>query len=120
LVQEKEMGVDILFEGKKISEAKYCDNLFSSGKGLMFSRKLKKGKSVILVAGYESRFGSAITMLSVFFPLDLIFLNSKKEVVDVRKAYPFMPLIIPKKKSKYVIEMNLGENKLKIGDKVTF
>jgi uncharacterized membrane protein (UPF0127 family) len=59
-------------------------------------------------------------MLFVFFPLDVVFLNAKKEVVDVREAFPFKSLITPKKKAKYIIEMNKGENVLKIGDKVSF
>jgi uncharacterized protein len=112
--------VDIKFDGKIISRARYCSSLFSKTKGLMFSKKLKKGKSVILVSDFGPRFGSAIGMLFVFFPLDVVFLNKNKEVVDVRKAYPFLSHIVPKKNSKYVIEMNKGENKLRMGDKVSF
>jgi len=112
--------VNIKFKGKVISKAKYCDGYFSKFMGLMFSKKLNSGKSVILVCDFNSRFFCAIHMLFVFFPLDIIFLDSDKKVVDVRKAYPFVSFIAPRKEAKYVIEMNKGENILKIGDKVTF
>ncbi len=114
------MDVNIKFNGKIISKAKLCNDFASQLRGLMFSRKLKKGKSLILDRGYESRVDSGIHMLFVFFSLDVIFLNSEKEVVDIREAYPFVSFITPKVKTRYVIEMNKGENKLKIGDRITF
>jgi uncharacterized protein len=114
------MDVNIKLNGKVISKGKLCNDYFSKFRGLMFSKKLKKENSVILVCDFESRFCCAIHMLFVFFPLDVIFLNKKKEVVDIRKSYPFVSFIAPKSNSKYVIEMNMGENILKIGDKVIF
>lgn len=101
-------------------KAKVCDDFFSKLRGLMFSKKLKEGECIILSNDYESRINSAIHMLFVFFPLDVIFLDSEKKVVDVRKANPFVSLIIPRKRAQHVVEMNAGENLLKIGDKVSF
>lgn len=114
------MGVNIKLNGEVVSKARYCESFFSKTKGLMFSKKLKKGRSLILVDDFEPRFGSVIGMFFVFFPLDIIFLDSNKKVVDVRDAKPFQSYIAPKKSAKYAIEMNKGENILKIGDKVTF
>ncbi len=114
------MDVDVKFDGKVVSKGRLCGKFASELKGLMFSKKLKRGRSLILDRGYESRADSGIHMLFVFFSLDLVFLNSKKEVVDVREAFPFVSLIVPKKKARYIIEMNKGENILKVGDKVSF
>ncbi len=112
--------MDVKFNNKVVSRAKILDSFFSRFKGLMFSKKLNKSESLIFVLDSESRFNSMIHMLFVFFSIDVVFLDSSKKVVDVRKAYPFISFILPKAKSKYVIEMNAGENILKIGDKITF
>ena len=111
--------MDVKLNNKVIFRAKILNNFFSKFKGLMFSR-LEKGKSLIFVLDFESRLNSAIHMLFVFFPLDVVFLDASKKVVDVRKAYPFVSFILPRFKSKYVIEMNAGENVLKVGDRVSF
>lgn len=114
------MDVNIKLKGKIISRAKYCESFFSKTKGLMFSKKLQKGKSIILVDKFEPRFGSVIGMFFVFFSIDIIFLDSNKKVVDVRSAKPFQSYIAPKGSARYAIEMNKGENILKVGDKVSF
>ena len=111
IVEDEKAMMDTL--GKKISKAKYCNSIFSKFKGLMFSNKLKKGRSIILVGNNLS-----LHMFFVFFPIDIVYLDSNKKVVEIRQAIPFLSFIRPKKKSKYVIEMNRGENVLKIGDKV--
>ena len=109
------MDVNILLKNKVISNAKYCNSFFSKSIGLMFSRKLEKGKSIILEGSNLN-----LHMFFVFFPLDIIYLDSSKKVVDIRQAYPFVSFVVPKEKAKYVIEMNKGENILKVGDKVEF
>jgi hypothetical protein len=111
------MDVNVFFNGKIISKASVLSG-FSKYWGLMFSKKLRRGKSVIFIFDKERKVG--IHMLFVFFPLDIVFLNSKKRVVDVRRSLPFISFIIPRKKAKYVIEMNRGENVLRVGDKVEF
>jgi hypothetical protein len=66
---------------------------------LMFSSK----RNIILVAPLESRLHSSIHSCFVFFPFNALFLNSKKELVDHKKIYPFS-FYTPKKPAKYVIE----------------
>ncbi len=40
---------------------------------------------------------------------DAVFLDSKKRVVDVRKSVaPFVPLIVPKRACKYLVEAPEG------------
>lgn len=114
------MDVDVKFNGKVVSKGQLRNDFFSQLNGLMFSKKLKKGSSLILDRGYESRIDSGIHMLFVFFSLDVVFLNAKKEVVDVGSARPFISVITPKKRARYILEMNKGENVLKVGDKVSF
>ncbi len=103
-------------------KAKYCDSLLSRLKGLMFSSRLMLGEGVVLVASYESILSTTVHMLFVFFPIDIIWLNSAKKVVDVKKnVLPFMPFIAPRKAAKYVIELPKGCAKdIKIGDRLRF
>ena len=61
-------------------------------------------------------------MLFVFFPIDVIWLDSKRVVVDKRENIkPFTLLIKPRKSAKYIIEMPYGSSKnIKIKDKLEF
>jgi len=58
-------------------------------------------------------------MLFVFHSLDIIFLDRNQNVIDIhRNVKPFTPLIVPKKKAKYIVEIP-STNK-KIGKKIGF
>lgn len=103
-------------------DVKYYDNLFQRTRGLRFSKKLKAGQAVILAAKHESQIESTIDMFFVFFPIDIIWLDKDKKVVDIRKnVLPFTPIIIPKAAAQYVIELPKGMGrKIQIGDAITF
>jgi len=90
--------------------------------GLKFSRKLRKGRGLVLVANEESRLGTAIDMLFVFFPIDVLWVDSRKRVVDVRRRVkPFTPLAIPKKAARYVVELPAGTARhIKPGNQIKF
>ena len=85
-------------------------------RGLMFSRR--PDYALILCMPKESRIGSAIHMLFVFYPLDVLFLDSKKQVVDkVLGLKPFALNYVPKRAAKYVVELPEGPGKkANIGD----
>ena len=85
--------------------------------GLMFRKKLKKPLVLVLVV--ESRWMASIHTMFMRFPIDLVFLDSKKRVVDVaRNVKPWRMNIVPKKPAKYVVEMKAGTAKQKLGAKV--
>ena len=73
--------------------SKFCKNTFSKARGFMLNFS-KKYDSIILRSKNTS-----IHMLFVFFPLQIVWLNSKFEIVDIKKAYPFMPILSSKKQS---------------------
>jgi len=90
---------------------------FRKAFGLMFSKQ----KNILLEAEYEGVISSAIHMLFVFFPIDVIWLNKKKEVVDIKTAYPFQLFLAPKKPAKYILELKKGKGKLfRTGNKLKF
>jgi len=104
------------------SKAKYLEHLLPKLKGLMFTLPLVKGRGIVLVASKEGILETMIHMLFVFYPLDIVWLNSNYEVVDFRKMImPFTPFVAPNNPAKYVIELPHGSIKhIKIGDKLTF
>ena len=102
--------VRVKFKGKVIlTKVKYCDTFFSRMLGLMFSSKLGHGEGAILVADRESKEATSIHMFFVFFPLDVFWLDKGMRVVDVkRNIRPFVPLIVPNEKAKFVLETPVG------------
>ena len=90
-------------------------------KGLMFEDKKKFDYALVFDFPRESKIGTSLHMIFVFFPIDVIFLNKSKKVVDKVTLPPFQPNYTPKKAAKYVIEMPEGKNKkIKIGDKISW
>ena len=86
--------------------------------GLRFSRK--NNKILILELRKESRINSAIDMFFVFYPINVIWLDKNKKVVDIKNnILPFTPFVIPRKKAKYILE-STHSIKVKPGDKLKF
>lgn len=115
--------MEIINNGVIVADkCKFCHDIFSKTRGLMFSKPLKRGEARILVAKEESTLETTIHMFFVFFSIDVVWLNSKKEVVDVkRNIRMFTPLIKPRSPAKYVMELPKGMGKFfKVGDKVEF
>ena len=89
-------------------------------KGLMFEDAKKFNYGLIFCLPRESIANSTIHMLFVFFPIDLVYLNKDKKVVDIAKnILPFSLGYAPKKPSKYFVELPVGKSKkIKLGDEL--
>ncbi|MGZ7096453.1 MAG: DUF192 domain-containing protein [Methanobacterium sp.] len=117
------MNVMVINISKKteIGESEIADTFFSRLRGTMFKSKLERGL-ILKLPNTRSRGGSAIHMFFVRFPLDIIFTDGDKKVVDTVSIDPWK-MYTPKKPARYVIEMEKGtieESKTKIGDKLDF
>ena len=102
-------------------EMKYATNILDLGRGLMFAskKKIDKGICMVLPRRSEGRVSFAITMLFCFYPYDILFINSRFEVVDKVMLNPWRITYIPKKPCKYVIESSKNKFKnIKVGDVV--
>jgi uncharacterized membrane protein (UPF0127 family) len=77
----------------------------NQGLGLMFYPRKKFNFGLIFERPTESIVGSSIHMIFVFFPINVLFLNSKKEIVDIKLNLKPFRLYAPKKKAKYIIEL---------------
>jgi len=97
--------------------AKVCKNIFSKSLGLMFS----KPRSLIFIFKKEKII--PLHMFFVFYPIDVLFLNKNKIVIEIKENFMPFTFHIPKKKAKYVIEIPKGtikKSKTKIKDKIEF
>lgn len=110
-----------LTKNTEIGECKIADTFFSRLRGTMFMSRLDRGL-ILKISGSESRMGSAIHMFFVRFPLDIIFADSNKKVVDIVSIDPWKTYT-PKRPAKYAIEMKKGTieaSKTGIGDELDF
>lgn len=94
--------------------------------GLMFRKNLAIDEGMLFVFNEEKE--HSFWMKDTFIPLDIIWLNEKKEIVFISKNnQPCLsepcPIIKPTKKARYVLEINSGladKIGLKEGDKAFF
>jgi|SRR3989344_3936923 len=103
-----------------ISEnAKFVDNAISQSLGLMFSKK--QNKSLIFRFSREKMI--SLHMFFVFYPIDVIFLDKNKIVVDKKESFRPFTFYKSRKKAMYAIELPDGairKTKTKTGDKIGF
>ena len=113
-----------IFHKNKIlaNKVKHCSDILSNFKGLRFSKPLKDKQAIILESESENILENMIDMLFVFFPIDVLWLDKNKRVVDLRRnVKPFTPIAIPKRPAKYIIELKKGmTNNINLGDELKF
>ncbi|MBW2989538.1 DUF192 domain-containing protein [Candidatus Woesearchaeota archaeon] len=103
---------------KVIAEkAKLCKHHISKARGLMFSKKRA------LIFPFRKEKIISLHMFFVFFPIDVLFLDKKKEVVQLKENFRPFHIMIPKKPAKYIIELPakmIKKTKTQLGDKISF
>ena len=109
---------------KKILSRKlhYCSNIFSRGAGLMF-RAPKAIDDCAWIFKFASLRRESLTMAFVFYPLDVMFLDDKKIIVEIKENFRPWELYIPSCRAQYIIEIANGsvhKSKTQVGDKLDF
>jgi uncharacterized membrane protein (UPF0127 family) len=103
-----------------VSKIKLCDNIWSQGTGLMFkSEKAISDTAWIFV--FDKPRIIAITMMFVSFPIDLIFLDAEKHVVELKENIRPWAFYTPKNKAVSCVELLAGtirSNNIKLNDKL--
>jgi uncharacterized membrane protein (UPF0127 family) len=103
------------------AEVTYCNSFLRRGLGLMFRHSLSEDQAFIFVEARENLTTTAITMLFVFFPIAVIWLNSDRRVVDKALARPWRLIYAPDRPARYYIEAHPAAlDKVDVGDKLTF
>ena len=98
---------------------KFCCNAFTKSVGLMFSKKRKM--ALIFKFNKEKLIG--LHMFFVFYPIDVLFLDKNKIVVDKKENFKPFAFYNSKKKAMYAIELlegSIRNTKTTIGDIIEF
>jgi uncharacterized protein len=103
------------------SKIKFCNSFLSKAKGLMFSKPIKDECIIML---FIKETNVTIHMLFVFFPIDIIFLDKQKKIIQTKEnARPFTTIVRSKNKVSYVVELpafTISRTKTRVGDKLSF
>ncbi len=85
---------------------RHCRDIFSRSLGLMFSLRPKT-----LVFSFRSERIVPLHMVFVFYPIDVVFLDSSMKVLEIKEDFRPFAFFWPKKKARYVIELPAGSIK---------
>lgn len=86
-------------------KVKVADTFFGRFRGLMLKPNIDYALVFILPA--ETRINASIHMFFMLQSIDVIFLNSSREVVDLKRARPWR-IYVPRESAKYIIEAPVG------------
>jgi len=101
------------------NKIRLCDTTISKFIGLMFSKKSDR----VLIFKFSHEKIVPLHMIFVFYPIDVLFLNKEKVVVELKENFGPFTFYTPKKKAMYVVEMPKNSTKklkVKVGDKTEF
>ena len=99
--------------------AKFCSSMFSRFKGLMLSKK----QETALIFEFKKEQFISLHMLFVFYPIDVLFLDKTKKVVDMKECFRPFSFYNSRKRAMYAVELFNGavnKSKTKIGDRINF
>jgi uncharacterized protein len=108
-------------KGTNLGKIEVANSFMSRFLGLMFKSQVGNGL-ILKLPNSRSRHGSAIHMFFMRFPLDIVFADSEKKVVDMVSIGPWKTYT-PKAPARYVIELEKGsfeKFKLEIDDELDF
>jgi uncharacterized protein len=108
-------------KGTRVAHADLANSFLSRFMGLMFKGNIENGLVLKIPPG-RGRRGSGIHMFFMRIPLDVIFLDEEKRVVDLINLKPWQ-VYNPKKPARFVLELpegTLKSSNTHIGDELDF
>src|SRR3989344_681054 len=79
-----------------------CRDSFSKSLGLMF---LKKREDFALVLAFDKEKRISLHMFFVFYPIDVLFLDKNKKIIEVKRNFKPFTVYNSRKKAKYAVEL---------------
>jgi len=115
----------VTINGETVS-VKIADTKTEQAKGLMFKKNLDENEGMLFVFDSERR--HSFWMKNTLIPLDMIWVNSNKEVVHIEHSAPPCkespcPTYSSDQPAQYVLELNGGwsiRHNLNLGDTLVF
>lgn len=99
-----------------------CNTIFSKGFGLMFRTKYAI-KDTGWIFSFSKPTRVPITMWFVFYPIDIVFLDSQKKIIEIVEGLKPFANYSATKPARYFIELQAGTVKKKhiaLGQKMKF
>lgn len=112
----------VTFDSGASFTVELADTPEEQAKGLMYRNSLTEDKGMLFM--FDDQQPRSFWMKNTFIPLDMIFINSKSEVVKIQRAVPCKqePCMLYKSPStQYVLEINAGlaeQNNIVVGSKM--
>jgi uncharacterized membrane protein (UPF0127 family) len=97
--------------------AEACTTYVQKARGLMFSKQ----KDLFFQFSKEERV--PLHMWFVFYPIDVVYLNKQKKVVEIKEHFKPFTMYFPKEKAQYVLELPAGtvkKSRIAIADVLGF
>jgi len=101
------------------NKVELADTFWRRFRGLMFRRRFPRGSALLFKLPKPGRYG--IHMFFVWFPIDLLYLDSRFVVVELREGLRPWRTHRPKAIANYFIELPAGtisRSNVKIGHKI--
>ncbi|HDI13002.1 MAG TPA: DUF192 domain-containing protein [Hadesarchaea archaeon] len=101
------------------SEVELADTFWKKFRGLMFRRSFPRGNAILFKFGRSGR--HSVHTFCVRFPIDLVYLDHKFSVVEVRAGLRPWRFYRPKSASRYLLELPAGtvtRKKIRAGHKI--
>ncbi len=128
VISFKKEGELTLYKGSsdsivKTLDIEIADDDYQTQTGLMYRDSMKDSQGMLFIFPDEKY--HSFYMKNTKIPLDIIFLNADKTIINIQKnAKPYDETSLPSKApAKYVLEINAGlsdEWKLTAGDSISF
>lgn len=84
------------------SDATLCPSLFQKARGLMF----RSQQDLIFIEQKEKYI--PLHMFFVFYPIDVIYCNSEKKVIELKEKFLPWTFYSPQKRAMFVLELKAG------------
>lgn len=98
-----------------------CSDFLSKLNGLMFQKNLTEDHGLVLSEKSVGSLSSSIHMFFMNFNIGVVWLDSKKRVVDTRLAIKWHPYYAPVAPAQYTLEIHPSRlNEFLIDDEIEF
>lgn len=103
-----------------VSKVEHCITPWQKSLGLMFSLPIK---DECVIFHFDPPRKIDLHMFFVFYPIDVLFLDKSRKVVEIKERLMPFTMYMSKKKVDYAVELpnrTVFEKKITIGDRLTF
>ncbi|MBC7085137.1 MAG: DUF192 domain-containing protein [Methanomethylovorans sp.] len=88
------------------SDVEFAEGIISQTRGLMFRKSIAEKYALVFILSTPK--SVSVHMFFVFFPIDVLFLDSEKKILKTARLKPWIGLARSPENTKYIIEMHVG------------